>query len=198
MASIKGRSAADLQVILMVLRSPMRSLDLSVHRGELIYGFIGIGGAIIGFILWGLALLARMGSLFNGLVPWGVFFSTSGWTSNLFLMSIVSTLLFLGSISLFGYFLGSHKAGLLQMVTTLGSVQLIAGAGFLVSAVVTLIVPSLGWLLLILTFVVNLIMTYMTALELFDVHSADGRYYVVLLSMATYLIITAVVFASMY
>lgn len=137
----------DMQILLKLLKNPLEGLNLNPAK-DLSYGIIGIVSAIIGFLLFGL-LTGSAIPLFFGYGVSDLLREGSGMSAALFgkilLLSLISTIAFLGSLWGISLWRATQRLTIRAFITSIGSMQLASGAGFLIAGVVSLISFKLGF-----------------------------------------------------
>ncbi|OWA34002.1 hypothetical protein B9G55_16835 [Saccharibacillus sp. O16] len=178
-ASSSPRAAldkVDKSQLLGLLKNPLSALQL---RGEadLIYGLIGLAASLIGFLAWAWSLKRNLiHSLYSAMgitQSWGSAYSEASEQFAVIkpmLITGLASLVFLmvGAI-LFGRWLGQNKASWKESLTPLGAVQLVSGAGFLVSALMLFVSLKFGLTLFIVVMLATLLLTAYTALQFFRI-----------------------------
>ncbi|SFE52174.1 hypothetical protein SAMN04487969_103193 [Paenibacillus algorifonticola] len=143
----------DTQILLKLLKNPLEGLNLNPAK-DLSYGIIGIVSAIIGFLLFGL-LTGSAIRLFFGYGASDLLREGSGMSAALFgkilLLSLISIIAFLGSLWGISLWRATQRLTLSAFITSIGAMQLFAGAGFLIAGVVSLISFKLGFFVMAAT-----------------------------------------------
>ncbi|GGD92935.1 hypothetical protein [Paenibacillus nasutitermitis] len=182
----------DKNVLIRLLRNPFDALQLSPGK-DLIYGVIGLGTSVIGYLIWiwlvGAKINSFFGGFFGGFSPLSF---GSQMTGRLFLTGLVSVLALLASIWLVGMWRGNARHDIKSVVTRLGSMQVFSGAGFLAAGICSLVSLKLSFLIGGSTALIALAVTVFAGLELFNV-TVNRRFEFMACSIAAYLIIYTVV-----
>ncbi|MFD2612502.1 hypothetical protein [Paenibacillus gansuensis] len=170
-----------------ILRNPYRCLDFQASR-DAVFGFTGILAGILGFMLWGWVLLVRIDRLFGSYFKDGLMRIILGEriVSVLLMTSLCSLVVLFGTVWMFGSLLGTRKSDVRQLITVLGSVQWVAGAGITAAAVITLLLPNLGWIVLLASLITVGMLTLQIAYDLFGTATASSRYRMLIGSAIVY------------
>ncbi|GAA3411531.1 hypothetical protein GCM10020370_60130 [Paenibacillus hodogayensis] len=196
-------SAVDPGILLHLLKKPDAGLSL-VPDKEYVYGLIGMGGSLLGFFLWGLALKRNMinsivgkvssvtGDMdfFGGLVKEGMkgAGSKAPIATNMLILGLISLVVLFGSLWLAGRWKGTDKLGWKETVTYLGSMQLASGVVFIVAAIAAFVSVSFSLLLVAICLLITLILTCLMALDVYGV-GREHRLAFVIASMTVYAVI---------
>jgi hypothetical protein len=185
----------DVNVLKGLLLNPQTGMRL--HPGkDFIYGILGIAASVIGFFLWGLALQKKvedsLNSVFGGFNLFGGFNRSLNLGKYFFGIGLVSVLCLIGALWLIGQWKGSVKRNWREVVTCLGSMQLLWGAGFIIAAVLVFISYQLSFLLMSILLLSALILTVLAAQDLFRM-KAEQRFYTVCASITVYVLLTGII-----
>jgi len=184
-------AAVDTQKLLELLKNPSASLKLEPTK-DWIYGAIGAGAGVIGFVLWTWlyqsAFKARL-SLFD--VLGGFVLVAPG---RLFVIGLFSIALLIGSLTLFGNWQGSRKRDWKEAVAHLGGTQLIFGAGWIASGLIAFLSLQLSMLIGAVLLLINLVMLVGQAEDLHGV-SRERRFLYIVYTISCYLLLLYLVFS---
>lgn len=103
----------------------------------------------------------------------------------MFLMSLFSIISLFVGLSAIGIWKGSQRHSFNTIIIKLGGAQYMAGAGFLIAAVLALLSIKLSLFVLIITLLSMLILTVTASIELFEVTRERRTLYIVS-SIASY------------
>ncbi|MEO3946510.1 hypothetical protein [Gorillibacterium sp. CAU 1737] len=166
--------ALDKHTLLNLLLNPRAGLSLDSTK-EALYGWIGIGGSIIGFFLWGLVLKLKLIWAFKD--SFGGLFGNPAKevpvASNLLVLGILSLATFLVLLWILGNWKGTKKLSFLDAIVKLGGMQLLSGAGFAVAALVGLVWLPGSYLIVSICLLSTLLFTITASLKLFGVDDRD-------------------------
>jgi len=169
----------DGHVILKLLKNPQAGLLLNPGK-DFIYGVLGIAASIVGFLLWGWMVGIRINDMFSPSLNFGGLSGLDGFqvkpssmvgtvVGKVFLTGIGSMAAFLASIWLIGSWRGERKLSIKSFVTHAGSMHYASGAGFVLAGVVGLMNIKLSIFLLVINLLIMLLLSYVTAIELFGI-----------------------------
>jgi len=184
----------DVQKLLELVKNPSAALKLQPLT-EWIYGAIGAGVGVIGFFFWIWAIQEELkNDLFGGFGNL-VFLSLLGFTTpgKYLVIGIFSIALLVGSLTLFGNWLGGAKRSWMEAVTIHGSTQLLFGAGWIVSGVAAFVSLQLSMLIGVILLLINLLLVVTQAEELHQV-SRERRFLYIVYSVAAYMFLLFLVY----
>ncbi|MFX3632912.1 MAG: hypothetical protein ACE3L7_02730 [Candidatus Pristimantibacillus sp.] len=191
-ASIKQ---VDKNIILRLLKNPFESMALNPSK-DLVYGVIGIAAAIIGFLIWALLIGGKLESIFYGMLGFGGLASfgdkgsiATALFGKMFLVAIISNIALLAAIWGIGQWKGDQKQSLKALVTHIGAIHYIAGAGFIIAGILALMSLKLSLLVLLISLLSALMLSIHAAIDLFKVEQNRQALYMIL-SVSAYLLIT--------
>lgn len=187
-----GTNPIDIQWIRTLLVNPLKCLEMSVQK-HLLTGILGIVAVAVGFLLCMLMINLRLsssGGLFSLLSD--VMMSS---IFKMFILGLFSQAVLLGAVWLTGNFLSGMQLDVKQILTTLGGVQWLAGGGIVASAVIALIIPAIGIMLLFLFLLIDLVFILVAGIDLYNLSSSDEKKArMIVFTIGGYSIVTGILF----
>ena len=169
-------SSVDKSRLTELLKNPLSALQL---RGEtdMAYGLIGLAASILGFMAWAWSFKRNIIHTLYGMMGIGQSWESAYSEANeqfavlkpMFMTGLASLVFLLVGAILFGKWLGQHKTSWKEGVTVLGAVQLVSGAGFLVSALMLFVSLKIGLVLFAVVLLATLALTAYASLQFFRV-----------------------------
>lgn len=182
----------DKSILLGLLKDPLSAQRLQPAT-DLYYGFIGLAAAVCGFFLWGLALQwkleAGLAYLFGFLG--GEFGGGIGVAYYVLRLGLVSIVALIGALWLVGKWKGTRQPDWREIVTCLGSMQLLWGASFAAAAILTLVSLRLSFTVLLVALLSAFVLALLAAADLFGFRK-EQRFVAVVANAAVYVLLTAV------
>ncbi|MGF7047060.1 hypothetical protein J2T13_001562 [Paenibacillus sp. DS2015] len=179
----------DLHVLLGILKNPMNALKLNASEGGLVYGLIGLGVSLIGFLLYALALkqvminmissvFGELSGFFDGAGSIGNSFSggiasqlSLGW--NALWIGLVSAVALLATYWLVGNAVSKKKMAQLDFITKVGAFQLVFGVVFILSALLAFITFKFSILLMVISLLLALVCTNTIVSQIYGVQGSQ-------------------------
>lgn len=194
-ASVKG---IDKNVIVRLLKNPLESLNLNGSK-DLVYGALGIAAAIIGFLIWTLFVGNRLENIIMRAFGFGGISNimdlldrrssiSAAIFGKMILISILSSASLLGAIWSIGYWKGGQRLSIKALITHIGAMQYITGAGFILSGILALMSFKLSIFVLLLSLLSSLVLSITGATELFQV-AKERRALYMILTISAYLLL---------
>lgn len=186
-------------VLLKLLKNPYSSLQLDPTK-DILYGVLGMVVSVLGFFLWALALqkglVDAISSALGGLDFFGVGSTIKKKVSiapNALLIGLVSMIGLLAILGAVGNWLGTRKAGIKEIVTYLGAMQLTFGVGYIVAAILLFVSIKFSLFLLMIGLLTTLLSTVMAS---HDIHSIarDKRMPAITVSLTGYIVGVGVIY----
>ena len=196
-------SSFDMQIVVQLIRNPFQGLALST-RSQWLYGLLGIVASIVGFALWTTVSVSSIFTAFlnplaaltgGGGVGFGVYVSMF---FRMIVLAIISQGLLIGSIWVFGNWLGGRKYAWRELVTYLGGVQWLFGGGYIAAAIIGLLLSQIGFLLAIVTLILNLIFIVIASLEIYAIESMQKRAELLLYAIGSYVLVLGIVSSGFF
>lgn len=188
----------DKNVIIRLLTNPLESMNLHSTK-DLIYGVLGIAAAIIGFLIWAMFIGNKVESVimrafgFGGISSFADLFETHRSISaavygKMFLIAILSSASLLAAIWSIGSWKGGQRLSIKSLITHIGAMQYIAGAGFIISGILALMSFKLSIFVLTVTLLSTLILSITGAMDLYQVAKEHRALYIVC-TISAYLVL---------
>ncbi|WP_152397016.1 hypothetical protein [Paenibacillus guangzhouensis] len=196
-------SSFDMQIVVQLIRNPFQGLALSTGS-QWLYGLLGIVASIVGFALWTTVSVSSIFTAFlnplaaltgGGGVGFGVYM---GMFFRMIVLAFISQGLLIGSIWVFGNWLGSRKYAWRDLITYLGGAQWLFGGGYIAAAIIGLLLSQIGFLLAIVTLVLNLIFIVIAALEIYAIESMQKRAELLLYAIGSYVLVLGIVSSGFF
>lgn len=190
-ASIKQ---VDKNIILRLLKNPLESLALNPSK-DLVYGVIGIAAAIVGFLIWAIFIGGKLESIFYGILGFGGLASfgdkgsiATAFIGKMFLVAIISNIALLAAVWGVGQWKGGQRQSFKSLVTHIGAIHYIAGAGFVIAGILALMSIKLSLFVLLISLLSALMLSIHAAINLFKVEQNRQALYIIL-SISAYLLV---------
>ncbi|GAB2699004.1 hypothetical protein ACFQWB_00335 [Paenibacillus thermoaerophilus] len=190
-----GGVSVDPARLVKLLKEPYSALNGSPER-DLWHGVIGLAASAIGFFLWAWAIQSKVMNAIAEAMGGLLFFGRVGdlledslnIAPRLFVLGLLSVVILLGVLTALGNWKGRRKRAPAEVLSALGSLQLIGGAGFLAGAVFALINVPLSLLIVGVSLLVSLLMTVSAAKQWFEI-PAGSQFFYEAVSVGSYLIL---------
>jgi len=187
-----GTNPIDFQRIKTLMLNPLKCLEMSVQN-HFLTGILGIAAVAVGFLLCLLMIHLRLSSsggilsLLSDVMMSSIF--------KLFILGLFSQAVLLGAVWFIGNVLSGMKLDVKQILTTLGGVQWLAGGGIAASAVITLVIPAIGIMLMFLFLLIDLVFILIAGIDLYNLSASDEKKArMVVFTIGGYGIVTGVLF----
>jgi len=178
--------------LIALLRNPLSSLQLTAK--EWIYGALGLAASFVGYLIWVLILGKKITGFIYSAIPFGGLFAPNSLTfaifSRMFLLGLLSLVALLGALWLAGWWRSGMQPGWKLFVIRIGGIQYIAGAGFLLSGLLSFHF-TLSMLTLMITLLTTLALSLQGGLEASGISKEKTASYLIA-AITLYLILTGV------
>ncbi|MFD2116607.1 hypothetical protein ACFSTH_18980 [Paenibacillus yanchengensis] len=167
--------SVDMQLLLKLLKDPLYARQLDNYK-DTKYGWIGLAVSIVGFFISGLLMswqfgknvniilsfMMNSGSILNG-------YSGGIMAARILLLGVMSNLSLFISIWLISLWKGGRRRTMKALITRLGAMQYITGAGMIVAGIFAIISMKFALAIIIIILLYTLIVTMIGAMELYEV-----------------------------
>lgn len=193
----KPAGAVDIQLIIKLLKNPFEALKLDEKR-DILYGLIGIGASLVGYIVLVLMFSNYLKGIFlNPLAALtGVGAGMGPFIGKMILLGILSLLSLFVSLWLISWWQGEERQSIQGLITKLGAMQYMSGAGFIIAGLLALMTIKLAFAVLLIVLISTLIFSVQAAFRLYKVKeersalyiiSSVGGYFIVMLILTSIL-----------
>lgn len=193
----KPAAAVDIQLIIKLLKNPFEALKLDGKK-DLLYGLIGMGASLVGYILLVLAVSSYLkGIFFNPLAALtGAGSGTGVFIGKMILLGILSLLSLLFSLWLVSLWKGQESQSIQALITKLGAMQYLSGVGFIVAGILAFMTIKLALAIFLITLISTMIFSVQAAFQMYKVKeefsalyivSCVGAYFIVMLILTSLL-----------
>jgi hypothetical protein len=182
-------SSLNFETILTLIKNPFKGLTLS-ENSDFLYGILGLVISVIGIFIWFLGIFHNLTAGISGLPFLGQAISPSYTT--VFLFGLLLVLLPCASFYAYSKWMGDRNQSFKQTVTSIGATQWLAGAGFILAAILSYISISISVGLFFTMYQINVLIIAFASLDLFVV-TEQKRVPVIILSILTITIIWGII-----
>ena len=184
--------AIDFQFILKLIKNPFEALKLDGKK-DLLYGLIGIGASLVGYIVIVLALSSYLKGIFlNPLAALaGAGSGTGAFIGKMILLGILSLLSLFLSLWLISLWKGQERHSIQDMITKLGAMQYLSGVGFLVAGIIAFMTIKLALAIFLIALISTMIISVQAAFQMYKVKEESSALYIVS-SVGAYFIVMLV------
>ncbi|WP_128894974.1 hypothetical protein [Longirhabdus pacifica] len=172
----------DKNKLVDIIRNPIGSLTLT--KNDMVYGIIGIAASVLSFSFLGFAAGNKLGALTLYFYDVNEFLIAMRFL----LLGVISIAALLGMMFLFGNRFGSKKYTWKESLTSLGAIQTVFAAGFLLSGLLGFFAANLSLFILSITCLSALSFTVLFGVKFFSVKE-NKLFLFVILSITGYLLI---------
>lgn len=199
-AYAQPRIKIETKIVIDLLQNPLKSLELHSST-QWIYGVLGVAAALLGFIVWAIVTITSFMSLFmNPFSSFGLkgLFGFGTWMLFLFqalIFGLLSQTVLMTSVWLFGNRFADAKFSPKEIVTVLGGVQWLPGAGMIVGGLLSALYFPLGFAVFAAALLVDLVLILTAALEMYAFPSSVHKARMIVVSVGVYFFVTFILFS---
>jgi len=191
----KQAQTIDIQFILKLIKNPMEALKLDGKK-DLLYGLVGIGASLLGYLVWVLVLNSYLKDLFRLIfAPLTLLTGGGGGAGlvigKLILLGILSLVALFVSLWLLSWWQSSERQSIPSLATKLGGMQYTSGVGFIVAALIGLISIKLSFAILLITLISTIVWSIIGMMQLNQV-KGEKSFLFITGSVAAYFVIMLV------
>ncbi|MBD2845861.1 hypothetical protein IDH44_11720 [Paenibacillus sp. IB182496] len=188
-------------VLVRLLRQPREALSLEGPAAP-VYGFVGVAAALIGFIIWAMLLGNELASLVFGFGSSSIFDAFSAYRADIYwriigrmlVIGLVSSAAMIGVLYAAGRWLGEAKLRFGTFFASIGAMQLVFGAGFVLAGLCSLINLRLSLFVMLVVLLAALVLLVSAASDLLRVPKAREAAFAVTV-IGGYLLVTGLLLA---
>ncbi|KLU64172.1 hypothetical protein DEAC_c39870 [Desulfosporosinus acididurans] len=191
----------NLHQIIALIKNPFSSIELTAETG-ISYGVLGLITSALGMLFWFAAVYNNITSDIINLISLGKAFGLPGGSSIQSLLQLsyikdffvvaLMVVVYIASMHFISNVMGLRKKDIKQTVAVLGSTQLIATVGFIVSALISYVSIPTSICSLVIVLITNIIIVTIVACDFYDIPTSK-KVGVAALTIAVNIIISGLI-----